>query len=81
MQEWFSVESKITKFHKAQLKEFDIEKSLLECLRYMNDNCINLLGVLNKDRTMVQGYISQSDILRYLVDNYNGDASFFECSL
>jgi hypothetical protein len=44
----------------------------------MNDNGFNCLGLLNSDRTLIQGFITQADILRYLVDNYTSDISFFE---
>lgn len=34
--------------------------------------------MLNEDRTLMQGYVTQGDIMRFLVDFYNGDTGFFE---
>lgn len=45
---------------------------------YMNERHLKQIVMLNQDRTQVQGYIHQSNILGFLIDHYNGDISFFE---
>ena len=44
----------------------------------MNENGFTCLGLLNQERTIMQGFVNQADILRYLVDHYTGEANFFE---
>ena len=78
LSEWFAVSQDIIKFHKSQLSEFSIDEPLNACLQHMNDNGLNFMALLNHERTLLQGYISYTEIIRFLVENYTGDISFFE---
>ena len=76
--DWMIVSKDIIKFHKSQLAEFNIDDSILKCVQHMNDSNINFLALMNTDRTQIQGYINFQEIIKYLVENYTGDLSFFE---
>ena len=76
--EWFAVSQDIIKFHKSQLNEFGIDENLHTCLQHMNDNGLNFMAMLNNDRTLLQGAVSYQEIIKFLVENYTGDISFFE---
>lgn len=61
--------------------EFNIDDSIFDCLNKMNEKGLTHIGVMNNDRTQVQGFVNYNEITKFLVENYNGDISFFEMPL
>lgn len=78
--EWFTVSKDIVKFHKSKLtNECSIDDSLYTCLQYMNDHGLNVLAIINQERSMIQGQINYSEIMKFMVENYTGsDLTVFE---
>ena len=75
--EWVNIAADTFPFKKSGLCEFNIEDSLLKGLQKLNENQFNSFAVLNLERTLVQGYVSFSMILNYLVEHYQGDTVNF----
>ena len=45
----------------------------------MNDHGLTFIALINQDKTLIQGCINYSEIMRFMVENYTGnDLSFFE---
>jgi hypothetical protein len=45
----------------------------------MNDHSLTFLALINQDKTLLQGFINYSEIMKFMVENYTGnDLSFFE---
>ena len=76
--EWINAYEYIMKWKKCHLLSLNIDEPVLASLQMMNENGLNCLAMLNQNKTLFQGYITQADIMRYLVDSYNGDTGFFE---
>ena len=47
----------------------------------MNKMGLTHIGIMNSDRTQVQGFANYNEFIKFLVENYNGDISFFEVPL
>ena len=56
-----------------------LEDSLADGLRLMHENVnhFSMLALANKEKTQIQASFSTSDVLKYMVKNYDGDLSVF----
>ena len=45
----------------------------------MNKNNLGLIAIINSDRSLLQGSVTYSDIMKFMVENYQGnDLAYFE---
>eukprot|EP00347_Sterkiella_histriomuscorum_P010749 403375069 len=78
LHEWFLIVPDVVKFNKSQLIVFNIEDPIHDLVTLMSEKGLNHVAIMNQDQTQIQGFVTYNDIIRYLVDNYNGDLSFFD---
>jgi hypothetical protein len=78
--EWFGISKDIIKFQKSTLtSDISLEDNIHTCLQYMNKNNLGLIVMINSDRSLLQGCLTYSDIMRFMVENYQGnDLAYFE---
>lgn len=49
--DWLKVSKSIIKFHKSQFMSLSLDDSILKILQLMNESNLNLVGLINNEKT------------------------------
>lgn len=83
IQEWLMVQKRIQHkrnyhFTKASLVDMEITANIMECIDFINENNINVIGLATNEYSQLQGMINTREIMEFLLNNYKGDIDFFK---
>lgn len=56
----------------------EITANIMECIDFMNETNVNVIGLATNEYSQLQGMINTREIMEFLLNNYKGDIDFFK---